>query len=42
VMNLVGKVVMQCVIKTKASVILQFIHGLRTKRNSSRRSCVFS
>ena len=29
VMNSVGKVVMECVIETKASTILQFIHGLR-------------
>ena len=29
VMNSVGKVVMECVIETKASIILQFIHGLR-------------
>ncbi len=29
VMNSVGKVVMECVIETKASVILQFIEGLR-------------
>jgi hypothetical protein len=28
-MNSVGKVVMECVIETKASTILQFIHGLR-------------
>ena len=29
VMNSVGKVVMECVIETKASMILQFIDGLR-------------
>jgi transposase len=29
VMNAAGKVVMECVIETKASIILQFIHGLR-------------
>jgi hypothetical protein len=29
VMNSVGKVVMECVIETKASTILQFIGGLR-------------
>src|SRR4030088_1111176 len=29
VMNAAGKVVMECVIETKASTILQFIHGLR-------------
>ena len=29
VMNSVGKVVMECVIETKASTLLQFIHGLR-------------
>jgi len=29
VLNSVGKVVMECVIETKASTILQFIHGLR-------------
>ena len=29
VMNCAGKVVMECVIETKASVILQFIKGLR-------------
>src|SRR3977135_2930167 len=29
VMNGAGKIVMECVIETKASVILQFIHGLR-------------
>jgi transposase len=29
VMNSVGKVVMECVIETKASIILQFIQGLR-------------
>jgi hypothetical protein len=28
VMNSVGKVVMECVIETKASVILQFLNGL--------------
>jgi hypothetical protein len=29
VMNGAGKIVMECVIETKASMILQFIHGLR-------------
>ena len=29
VMNAAGKFVMECVIETKASTILQFIHGLR-------------
>src|SRR5271169_1501947 len=29
VMNAVGKIVMECVIETKASMILQFIDGLR-------------
>src|ERR1700736_5903705 len=29
VMNAAGKLVMECVIETKASTILQFIHGLR-------------
>ena len=29
VLNFAGKVVMECVIETKASSILQFIHGLR-------------
>ena len=29
VMNSVGKVVMECVIETKANTILQFIDGLR-------------
>ncbi len=29
VMNSAGKIVMECVIETKASIILQFIHGLR-------------
>jgi transposase len=29
VLNSVGKVVMECVIETKASTLLQFIHGLR-------------
>ena len=29
VMNSVGKVVMECVIETKASTIPQFIHGMR-------------
>jgi hypothetical protein len=29
VMNSVGKAVMECVIATKASILLQFIHGLR-------------
>jgi hypothetical protein len=28
VLNFAGKVVMECVIETKASTILQFIHGL--------------
>jgi hypothetical protein len=28
VRNAVGKIVMECVIETKASTILQFIHGL--------------
>ena len=29
VRNAAGKIVMECVIETKASVILDFIHGLR-------------
>ena len=29
VMNSIGKIVMECVIETKASMILQFIDGLR-------------
>src|ERR1700692_4038070 len=29
VMNTAGKIVMECVIETKASILLQFIHGLR-------------
>jgi hypothetical protein len=29
VLNSTGKVVMECVIETKASTLLQFIHGLR-------------
>jgi hypothetical protein len=29
VMNAGGKIVMECVIETKASILLQFIHGLR-------------
>src|SRR5467141_265530 len=29
VMNAAGKMVMECVIETKASILLQFIHGLR-------------
>src|SRR5580700_7629315 len=29
VMNSVGKIVMECVLETKASMILQFIQGLR-------------
>ncbi len=29
IMNAAGKLVMECVIETKASTILQFIHGLR-------------
>src|ERR1700674_811389 len=29
VMNAAGKMVMECVIETKASIILQFVHGLR-------------
>ena len=29
VMNSAGKIVMECVIETKASMILQFIDGLR-------------
>jgi transposase len=29
VMNSVGKIVMECVLETKASMILQFINGLR-------------
>ena len=29
VMNAAGKIVMECVIETKASMILQFINGLR-------------
>jgi hypothetical protein len=28
VMNSAGKIVMECIIETKASTILQFIHGL--------------
>jgi len=28
-MNAAGKIVMECVIETKASIILQFVHGLR-------------
>ena len=29
VRNSIGKIVMECVIETKASTILQFLHGLR-------------
>jgi hypothetical protein len=29
VMNAAGKIVMECVIETKANIILDFIHGLR-------------
>jgi hypothetical protein len=29
VMNVVGKIVMECVIETKGSMLLQFIDGLR-------------
>jgi hypothetical protein len=29
VINAAGKIVMECVIETKASIILQFVHGLR-------------
>ena len=29
VMNSAGKIVMECVIETKANIILDFIHGLR-------------
>jgi hypothetical protein len=29
VLNFAGKVVMECVVETKASTLLQFIHGLR-------------
>ena len=29
VRNVVGKVVMECVIETKASIILEFVDGLR-------------
>ena len=29
VMNSAGKIVLECVIETKASIILQFIEGLR-------------
>jgi hypothetical protein len=29
VLDFAGKVVMECVIETKASTILQFIHGMR-------------
>ena len=29
VINAAGKIVMECVIETKASVILQFVNGLR-------------
>src|SRR5258705_4975450 len=29
VMNAAGKIVMECVIETKASILLQFLHGLR-------------
>jgi hypothetical protein len=29
VLKAAGKIVMECVIATKASIILQFIHGLR-------------
>src|SRR5258707_15667974 len=29
VLNFAGKVVMECIIETKASTLLQFIHGLR-------------
>ena len=28
VMNFAGKVVMECIIETKASTVLQFVHGL--------------
>src|ERR1700732_4782183 len=29
VMNSAGKIVLECIVETKASIILQFIHGLR-------------
>ena len=35
VMDSVGKVVMECVIETKASTILQFIQGLRGDLHTS-------
>jgi len=46
VMNSVGKVVMECVIETKASVILQFLNGLsgdlHVTRNGGQNRAVFS
>jgi len=38
VMNSVGKVVMECVIETKASMILQFFDGLRGDLHGDRYS----
>jgi hypothetical protein len=38
VLNFAGKVVMECVIETKASTILQFIHGLLALTSVLRRS----
>jgi hypothetical protein len=44
VRNDAGKLVMECVIKTKANVILDFIHGLRGESQvtfvASRRICM--
>ena len=46
VRNAAGKVVMECVIETKASMILDFIHGLRgglqvtLKKALARPGCV--
>jgi len=42
VMNDAGKIVMECVIETKASMILQFIDGLRgdlQKKGPRPRGC---
>ena len=38
VMNGFGKIVMECVIETKASMVLQCIHGLRRRRPRPRTS----
>jgi hypothetical protein len=37
-MNSAGKIVLECVVETKASIILQFIDGLRRCHDPGRKA----